>query len=80
MVSVSSLGVSKKTEKPRKKTTKKTEPKKKPSKPIIFFVKIFGSVSVYETGNRQNPNRTESVRFKGYYKYEKKKHFLISKT
>jgi len=76
MVSVSSLGVSKKTEKPskpRKKTTKKTEPKKKPSKPIIFFVKIFGSVSVYETGNQQNPNRTESVRFKGYYKYEKKK-------
>jgi hypothetical protein len=75
MVSVSSLGVSKKTEKPskpRKKTTKKTEPKKKPSKPIIFFVKIFGSVSVYETGNRQNPNRTEPVRFKGYYKYEKK--------
>jgi hypothetical protein len=72
---VFAVEVSKKTEKPskpEKKTTKKTEPKKKTD---YFFVKIFGSVSVYETGNRQNPNRTEPVRFKGYYKYEKKNTF-----
>jgi hypothetical protein len=63
------VGVSKKTEKPskpKKKTTKKTEPKKKPSKPIIFFVKIFGSVRFgFGLRNRKpakpQPNRTGSV-------------------
>jgi hypothetical protein len=69
----SNVGVSKKIEKPSKsrKKTKKIESKKKTD---YFFCKNFrfGSVSVYETRNRQNPNRTEPVRFKVYYKYEKK--------
>jgi hypothetical protein len=50
------------TEKIEKKITKKTEPKKKPIKPIIFFVKIFGSVRFRfpkpETGKTPTePNR-----------------------
>jgi hypothetical protein len=74
--------VRKKTEKPskpKKKTTKKTEPKKKPSKPIIFFVKIFGSVRFRFTKPETGKTPTEPVRFKGYYKYEKKNTFSFLK-
>jgi hypothetical protein len=61
--------VSKKTEKPskpskpKKKTTKKTEPKKKPIKPIIFFVKIFGSVRFRFTKPETGKTPTEPNRF-----------------
>jgi hypothetical protein len=37
---------------------------------LIFFKKKFGSVS--EIWNQKNPNRTEPVQLKGYYKYKKK--------
>jgi hypothetical protein len=66
IIPYSDLGVSKKTKKsskPRKKNQKNRTEKKTD----YFFCKNFqfGLVSVYKTGNRQNPNRTEPVRFKG---------------
>jgi hypothetical protein len=52
-----------------KNKTEKTESKKNPIKPIFFSKNFrFGSVPVSKTLNRQNPNRTKPVRFKGYYK------------
>ena len=64
---VVAVGVSKKTEKPRKprkKTTKKTEPKKKPIKTIIFLLKFsvrFGLGLRNRKPEKPQPNRTGSV-------------------
>jgi hypothetical protein len=78
------VGVSKKTEKPskpKKKTTKKTEPKKKPSKPIIFFVKIFGSVRFRFTKPETGKTPTEPNRFglRGTINTKKKNTFSFLK-
>jgi len=69
IIPYSDLGLSKKTEKsskPRKKNQKNRTEKKNPIKPIIFFVKIFGSVRFgFGLRNRKpaklQPNRTGSV-------------------
>jgi hypothetical protein len=84
IIPYSDLGLSKKTEKsskPRKKNQKNRTEKKNPIKPIIFFVKIFGSVRFRFPKPETGKTPTEPNRFdlRGTIN-RKKKHVLISKT